>query len=90
VSKEEKHQRIVRINHVLPLDFPPLDARLEASPVPIILCATKDKAYLYGGACLAKQSYDCPFQSKDHRVIIDGVKYVACERYHEYFQKKKE
>ena len=63
-----------------------LDAGLANAPFNVQQCATGGQTYYYHGACLAKGSYDCPFQAKQERVVLDGTKFVACKRYHPHFQ----
>ena len=50
-------------------------------------CATDDKAYYDRGSCMCVGVYECPFQSKNLKVVLDGQKVVVCERYHPKLQK---
>ena len=64
------------------MDDKTVEQKVANSPFAIRQCATEGQTYYYHGACLAKGSYDCPFQAAQERVILDDVTFVACRRYH--------
>jgi hypothetical protein len=68
------------------MDDKTVEQKVADAPFAIRQCATGGQTYYYQGACLAKGSYDCPFQAKQERVVFDNVKFVACMRFHPYFQ----
>lgn len=63
-----------------------ITAKVRDAPDAVKHCATDDKVCYTRGGCELLGASACPFQAKNKRAVFDNVKFVACTRFHPYFQ----